>query len=231
MGPPPRLHHRTARDCALAQPKENDMNTDLKKALARARALVFDTPDVSIEAITLRNGRSVVVWHDGPFRFAVEPAEVIAWAETMQDAEPDKGLQSERYQSLCDATDPIEERRVARELAELHGKIISDRSCDAIYPRYIEPSADEIVDAIDVETANEAIEAGVSLLWDCGDIYGGGWMNDDEDAFAEAIAEQLHAIGEDVDEDHIRDSIVRLPYLTIPEIKAARRRCRELLEA
>jgi len=191
------------------------MTTDLNKALATARRLIFDTPDVSIERKTMENGRSIVLVRDGVYNHAYEPADIVAWAATVDGVEYARERRSERYQSLCDACDPIDEQRVARELAEQHDVIIYDGSCDRLYDVAIDADRDNIVFADDCQ---HAARDGISLLWiaDSGDIFG-GWMNDDEAAFAEAIAEECQFIGEPETPESIEARIERVPYLTDKE--------------
>jgi len=192
------------------------MNTDLSKALATARTLVFDTPDVSIDEKTLENGRSIVLVRDGVYNHAYEPADIVAWAATLDGVEYDRERRADHYQSLCDACDPIDEQRVARELAEQHDVIIYDGACERIYDVAIEADRDNI--GCGIKYSNEAVRQGVSLLW-CGQsgLILGHWMNDDESAFAEAIAEEVAFIGESLTEDEIEAQIERVPYLTDEE--------------
>jgi len=192
------------------------MKLNLSKAIAVARTLIFDTPDVSIDEKTMENGRSIVLVRDGVYNHAYEPADIVAWAATLDGVEYARERRSERYQSLCDAYDPIDEQRVARELAEQHGVIIYDGGCDRIYDGAIDADRDNIVFADDCQ---HAARDGISLLWiaDSGDIFG-GWMNDDEAAFAEAIAEECEFIGEPETPESIEARIERVPYLTDDEL-------------
>lgn len=198
------------------------MNTDLKKAIETARQLVFDTPDGTVEAITLENGRVVVVLRDGVYNYAYEPKDIVAWASSLA---VEGKHRAEQYQALCDTTDPIEDRRVARELAEIHDVIVYDGSCDRMYDPDMPGCRENFYEALfmdELVSDSDAVEKGVSLIWLLGDgwVIGGGWMNDDEDAFADAIAEEL-AFGGNPDmardRDTIESQIERVPYLTDEE--------------
>jgi len=178
--------------------------TDLTTAIELARTRVFFTVDNSVDAIKLSNGETVVVAHDGAYSFALTPESVLKWAETPYDG-------YESYQDFCDRTEVIEDPRVARELYEKHDKYVRDSSTQLIYDDDIPAEADFMVPAIEVETVECATEAGCSLIWVAGDVILGGWMNNDRDAFEDAIREELGA--DDEEEDAVLNiEIEEVPY-------------------